>query len=221
MFEDALIAWNDENDPRGNVRHIDDNGISMEEFEAILIDENSRHGRTRSSGRQTAWGTLPDGREITILYEVELVDRRMVIRRITAYEVEGDVMALERIKARPRTAEEVAEEEQVRAKFGDRPGLQSLIDRGEIDAERIMTLAAEESLLKGLIELKRARQDRGLSLTEISRRSGIDLTSLSRLEAGKNPNPTFETLSRHADALGLRLDLSFVESGVPVAGPSD
>jgi DNA-binding Xre family transcriptional regulator len=130
-------------------------------------------------------------------------------------------MALERIKARPRTAEEIAEEEQVRATFRDRPGLPSLIDRGEIDPERIMTLAAEESLLKGLIELKRARQDRGLSLSDVSRRSGIDLASLSRLEAGKNPNPTFETLSRYADALGLRLELSFVESGAPVAGLSD
>src|SRR5262249_43142531 len=100
-------------------------------------------------------------------------------------------------------------------------GLQSLIDRGEIDPERIMTPVAEESLLKGLIELKRARQDRGLSLSEISRRSGIDLASLSRLEAGKNPNPALETLSRYADALGLRLELSFVGSGAPVAGPSD
>jgi hypothetical protein len=89
MFEDALIAWDDEDDPRGNVRHIDANGISMEEFEAILIDENSRRGRSRSSGRHTAWGTLPDGREITIVYEVELVDRRLVIRPVTAYEV-GD-----------------------------------------------------------------------------------------------------------------------------------
>ncbi len=130
-------------------------------------------------------------------------------------------MALERIRARPRTAEEIAEEEQVRATFRERPSLESLIARGEIDPQRIMTLAAEESLLKGLIELKRARQDRGLSLSEISRRSGIDLASLSRLEAGKNPNPTFETLSRYAHALGLRLELSFVESSAPVAGPSD
>jgi uncharacterized DUF497 family protein len=89
MFEDALIAWDDEDDPRGNVRHIDDNGISMEEFEAILIDDNSRRGRSRSSGRHTAWGMLPDGREITIVYEVELTDRRPVIRPVTAYEVEG------------------------------------------------------------------------------------------------------------------------------------
>lgn len=130
-------------------------------------------------------------------------------------------MALERIKARPRTAEEIAEEEQVRATFRDRPSLQTLIERGEIDPERIMTLAAEESLLKGLIALKRARQGRGLSLSEVSRRSGIDLASLSRLEAGKNPNPTFETLSRYADALGLRLELTLVKSDAPVTGPPD
>ncbi len=129
-------------------------------------------------------------------------------------------MALKRIKARPRTAEEIAEEERVRETFRDRPSIRTLIERGEIDPERIMTGSAEKSLLKGLVDLKRARQDRGLSLSEISRRSGIDLASLSRLEGGKNPNPTFETLSRYADALGLRLELSLVETGVPFASPS-
>lgn len=99
--------------------------------------------------------------------------------------------------------------------------MQALVERGEIDPERIMTGFAEESLLKGLVELKRARQDRGLSLSEVSRRSGIDLASLSRLERGKNPNPTFETLSRYADALGLRLELSLVETGVPISSPLD
>ena len=88
MFEDALIAWDDEDDPRGNVRHIGDNGISMEDFEAILIDDDSRRGRSRSSGRHTAWGVLPDGREITIVYEIESVSRRPVIRPVTAYEAE-------------------------------------------------------------------------------------------------------------------------------------
>ncbi len=61
----------------------------------------------------------------------------------------------------------------------------------------------------------------GSAWSEISRRSGIDLASLSRLEAGKNPNPTFETLSRYAHALGLRLDLSLAQRSVPVADASD
>jgi DNA-binding phage protein len=130
-------------------------------------------------------------------------------------------MALKRIKGQPRTAEERAEEQQVRDLFRDHPSIATLIERGEIDHERIMTAAAEESLLQGLIELRQARQARGLSLSEVSRRSGIDLASLSRLEAGKNPNPTFETLSRYAEALGLRLELSLNEIDVPVSSRPD
>jgi DNA-binding phage protein len=129
-------------------------------------------------------------------------------------------MPLKRIKAGPQTAEEVAEEEQVRATFRGRPNMKALIESGEIDSDRIMTLAAEESLLKGLLDLKQAREHRGLSLSEISRRSGIDLGSLSRLESGKNSNPTFETLSRYAQALGMRLELSLVDSQVPTSATS-
>jgi hypothetical protein len=88
MFEDAVIAWDDEDDPRGNVRHIEHNGVSADEFEAILIDDNSPRGRSRSTGRQMAWGALPDGREITIVYEVESINRQLIVRPVTAYEVE-------------------------------------------------------------------------------------------------------------------------------------
>jgi len=124
-------------------------------------------------------------------------------------------MSLKRIKAQPRTADETAEEQRVRELFQDRPSVKTLIERGEIDPERIMTGTAEESLLKALSTLSQARQSRGLSLSEIARRSGIDLASLSRLESGKNPNPTFETLCRYADAMGFRLELSLIEIEIP------
>jgi DNA-binding phage protein len=126
-------------------------------------------------------------------------------------------MPLKRIRAQPRTREEVADEERARDVFRDRPSIPTLIERSEIDPARIMTLTAEETLLKGLIDLRDARVARGLSLSEVARRSGIDLASLSRLEAGKNPNPTFETLSRYAQALGLRLELALIESDVSVS----
>jgi len=85
MFEDALIAWDDEDDPIGNVQHINQNGVSTEEFESILTSHRSQRGRSRSSGRQTAWGGLPDGREIIIVYDIESIDP-LVIRPVTAYE---------------------------------------------------------------------------------------------------------------------------------------
>ena len=88
MFEEALIAWDDENDPQGNVRHIAQNGVSMEEFELILTDPHSLRGRSRSSGRHTAWGKLPDGREIVIVYDIES-SNPLVIRPVTAYEPEN------------------------------------------------------------------------------------------------------------------------------------
>jgi DNA-binding Xre family transcriptional regulator len=128
-------------------------------------------------------------------------------------------MPLKRIKAQPRTEAEIADEEKARKSFRDRPSVKTLIERGELDPDRIMTTAAQESLLQGLIELKLARQSRGLSLSEISRRSGIDLACLSRLEAGKNPTPTFETLSRYAEAMDLRLDLALVARDVPLSNP--
>ncbi len=124
-------------------------------------------------------------------------------------------MPLKRIKAQPRTAEETAGEQRIQELFQDRPSVEILLERGEIDPERIMTGTAEESLLEALSALRQARQSRGLSLSEIARRSGIDLASLSRLETGKNPNPTFETLSRYADAMGFRLELSLIEIEVP------
>ncbi len=87
MFEDALIAWDDEDDPTGNVQHIGHNGLTTEDFEYILTSHRARRGQSRSSDRRTAWGELPDGREIVIVYDIESINP-LVIRPVTAYEPE-------------------------------------------------------------------------------------------------------------------------------------
>jgi hypothetical protein len=69
------------------LQHINHNGVSTEEFESILTSHRSRRGRSRSSGRQTAWGYLPSGREIVIVYAIESMNP-LVIRPVTAYEPE-------------------------------------------------------------------------------------------------------------------------------------
>jgi DNA-binding phage protein len=129
-------------------------------------------------------------------------------------------MAPKRIKARSRTPEEKSGDCEVRELFEDRPPIETLIERGEIDPERIMTGAAEEALVKILIALRQARLDRGLGLGDVAKRSGIDPAALCRLEGGKNPNPTFETLSRYAESLGLKLELSLVEVERPAGAKS-
>jgi transcriptional regulator with XRE-family HTH domain len=112
-----------------------------------------------------------------------------------------------RIAARPRTDEERREEQQVRESVRDRPTVRELVARGDLDPEREMTNASLHELLKVTALLKWERETRGLSLTAVARRSGLDPAVLSRLETGKNPNPTFETLSRYAAALDLDLSI--------------
>lgn len=123
--------------------------------------------------------------------------------------------------AKYRTSEQRAEEEEVRQTLEDGPSLQDLVERGDVDPERIMSAPAFDALQIVLSRLKRERVARGVSLKDLAERSGIALATLSRLEGGKNPNPTFETLSRFAAALGLELRLDVVapsEAGAESSG---
>ena len=49
--------------------------------------------------------------------------------------------------------------------------------------------------------LKKERERQGLTLADLSKRSGIDQAALSKLETGSNGNPTLDTLYRIATAL--------------------
>jgi transcriptional regulator with XRE-family HTH domain len=48
----------------------------------------------------------------------------------------------------------------------------------------------------------------GLSQGDLEERAGLDRTVVCRLESGRNRNPTVDTLSRCAGALGLTLVLN-------------
>ncbi len=57
-------------------------------------------------------------------------------------------------------------------------------------------------------DLKKLRQTAGLTLAAISKHTGIDPATLSRLENGRQPNPTVDTLWRYAAAVRRRLILT-------------
>lgn len=78
--------------------------------------------------------------------------------------------------------------------------------------------AGDPIAVEALLELRRFvsrlreyRESTGITLAEVAERSGIDAPALSRLETGRT-NPTFATLSRYVQALGLvpRLDFEVV-----------
>jgi ribosome-binding protein aMBF1 (putative translation factor) len=59
--------------------------------------------------------------------------------------------------------------------------------------------------------LREARQDQGISLPELSARTGIGKGALSRLETGADRNPTIRTLARVATALNKKLMVGLVD----------
>jgi DNA-binding XRE family transcriptional regulator len=62
-------------------------------------------------------------------------------------------------------------------------------------------------------ELKQARLSAGLTLAHVSKRTGMDQATISRLENGRQPNPTIDTLWRYARAVGRRLVLTHAAAG--------
>lgn len=77
------ILWDPEDDPLGNVQHIEDHGLSIEDVEYVLGGPTSE-GSSRSSGLPAAWGYTPSGEYIIVVYEQVDDD---TIRVVTAYEV--------------------------------------------------------------------------------------------------------------------------------------
>ena len=113
-------------------------------------------------------------------------------------------------KDRPKiqwTAADRARHRAMRDMFGDwHPSPEELIASGE---GAKFDLHGEYRELRPFVEeIKRSREAAGLTLAEVSRRCGIDQPALSRLENGRNKNPTLDTLWRYGAAVGRRLVLT-------------
>ena len=74
--------------------------------------------------------------------------------------------------------------------------------------DRISTLDQFGVLLK---QLKAAREEMGLSLSDLTEITGMDRSAISKLETGQRPNPTIETLARYAEAVGKHLVVSLAD----------
>jgi DNA-binding XRE family transcriptional regulator len=67
-------------------------------------------------------------------------------------------------------------------------------------------------------ELKKARLAAGLTLAAVARHTGMDQATLSRLETGRQPNPTVDTLWRYASAVGRQLVLTHADPAATERG---
>ena len=57
-----VIIWDLEDDLRGNVQHIAEHGVTIEEVEDVLLDPYSRQSTSRSSGDPIMFGHTAEGR---------------------------------------------------------------------------------------------------------------------------------------------------------------
>ena len=84
-------------------------------------------------------------------------------------------------------------------------------EEGEDIKRRGREALREHEKIRAVVEaLKHQRQQQGVSLDDLARRTGINKPNLSRLESNRNATPTFQTLQRYARALGkaVRIELA-------------
>lgn len=108
-------------------------------------------------------------------------------------------------RANRKTSEERARQKALREKLQkEKPSLEDLIRVGECDPDAVMTMGMYFDIQRALQALKQERKRSGLSIGDVAERSGLDRAVISRLENGKQDNPTVATLMRYAAAVGKR-----------------
>jgi uncharacterized DUF497 family protein len=79
----SRILWDEEDDPEGNIEHIAEHDLTVDDVESVLMKPITE-GQSKSTGLPAAWGYTPDGRYIIVVYDEIDED---TIRVVTAYEV--------------------------------------------------------------------------------------------------------------------------------------
>jgi hypothetical protein len=83
---DASVLWDLEDDPDGNVQHIAENDLTVEEVEDVLLNPENEVQVSRTTGRPITFGWTTTGRHIAVIWET-VIDEPRTVRVRTAYEV--------------------------------------------------------------------------------------------------------------------------------------
>ena len=77
------VIWDDDEQPDGNVQHIAEHGLTIEDVEHVLENPTAEE-TSASTGRPCSFGWAPGGEFIIVVYEQVSED---TIYPVTAYEV--------------------------------------------------------------------------------------------------------------------------------------
>ena len=121
-------------------------------------------------------------------------------------------MAIKRVQKKIDWSEEdLARHRAIRERFKGKPSIEELVASGELSGQP-MPLGVYLDLQVLLHALKKYREAAGLSLADLSEKSGMDRAMLSRLENGHVSNPGIETLLRYVRAMGKGIEFRVVDS---------
>jgi uncharacterized DUF497 family protein len=84
---EALVDWDDPNDPHGNTSHVAEHGLTPDEVESVLLAPRSIQEVSRSTERPAVFGTTFTGKHIVVIFEWLHEDEPTIVRPVTAYEV--------------------------------------------------------------------------------------------------------------------------------------
>jgi uncharacterized DUF497 family protein len=77
--------WDLDDDSEGNVRHIAEHGITVDEVEEVVADRYEAAVASRSSGRPTVFGWTTPGKHLAVIFEV-VDEQRPQVYVVTAFE---------------------------------------------------------------------------------------------------------------------------------------
>jgi uncharacterized DUF497 family protein len=77
------IVWDEDDNPDGNVRHIAEHGLTIDDVEYV-IEHSTEEGASRATGRPCCFGYTPSDDYIIVIYDQIDED---TIYPVTAYEV--------------------------------------------------------------------------------------------------------------------------------------
>lgn len=91
--------WDLASDPEGNVQHIAEHGITVEEAEEIVRDRYEAAVASATSGRPTVFGWTTTGKHLAVIFEIVDDDLRQVYV-VTAFEAPPPAQPKRRRKKR-------------------------------------------------------------------------------------------------------------------------
>jgi hypothetical protein len=124
--------------------------------------------------------------------------------RDAAQKEEARMMVTNVYRAGHRTPAQKAKEKEVRRMFQDwKPGPEELLASGRWEGP--ILVEGQGEFWNAVRQVRAFREAQGLTLKEVSARCGMDVATLSKLQNGKQANPTLFTMLLYVGAVGLRL----------------